>query len=84
MKEKQVIFTGSIPQCPYCEKPTTRSGGSGSVTAMYFEPRYDENGVNVNPDRNTITSSWHCQGCNGGYATHGNNADGFTYKNIPE
>ncbi len=76
---KKVIYTGTIPQCPYCEKPTKRTGGVGTVTAVYYPPMYDENGVNTNPDRNTITSSWVCQECEKGYSTSGNHTDGFTY-----
>ncbi len=79
MEKEKVIYTGSIPQCPHCKKPTKRSGGGGSVTCAYYAPAYDENGNNTNPDRNTRTSNWHCNGC-GDYATAGNETDGYYYK----
>ena len=79
MAEQKVIFTGTIPQCPYCKKPTERTGGGGSVTAMYFPPKYNEEGVNINPDRNTITSGYQCLKCNKSYTTSGNEPDGFYY-----
>ena len=77
---KKVIYTGSIPQCPYCEKPTKRTGGGGAVTAMYFAPIYDEKGNNTNPDRNIHTSGWHCYDCGKDYTTSGNHTDGYYYK----
>lgn len=76
---KEVIYTGVIPQCLYCEKPTKRTQGMSMSTAMYFPPTYDENGVNINPDRNTITTEYVCQECNKGYSVKGNHTDGFTY-----
>lgn len=79
MKNKKVIYTGNIPQCPYCEKPTLRSSGYSTVTCMYYPPCYDENGVNTNPDRNTVTSHWHCNECQKDYTTSGNNTDGYFY-----
>lgn len=81
-ERKKVIDTGGIPQCPYCEKPTKRTGGAGSVTCMYFPPIYDENGHNTNPDRNTTTSYWECLECKKNYSTVGNYTDGFYYKNL--
>lgn len=77
---EKVIYTGSIPQCPYCKKPTVRTSGMTTVTAAYYQPRYDEKGNNINPDRNKRTSNWHCEGCGNDYATAGNHADGFYYK----
>ncbi len=71
--------TNGIPLCPYCKTPTIRTGGAGSVTAAYYEPVYDENGVNTNPDRNTVSSYWHCQECEKSYSTVGNSVDGFNY-----
>ena len=55
------------PYCPYCKKPTKRSSGVVSVTAMYFVPTYDKKGQNINPDRNTRTSIWRCLECGGDY-----------------
>ena len=78
-EEKEVIYTGLIPQCPHCEKPTKRTGGGGTVTAAYYQPIYDEKGDNINPDRNTRTSNWHCNECGNDYVTRGNYTEGFYY-----
>lgn len=64
---KKVIYTGNIPQCPYCMVPTMRNAGASSTTLMYFPPSYNEQGENVNPDRNTITTPYHCNSCNKDY-----------------
>lgn len=78
-ERQKVIDTGGIPQCPYCKKPTKRTGVGGSVTCMYFLPVYDEHGNNTNPDRNTRTSGWECFECKKHYTTAGNYTDGFYY-----
>lgn len=75
----KVIETNGIPQCPHCNKPTKRTGGMTTVTAMYFPPIYDKNGINTNPDKNRRTSFWTCQECNKDYRTSGNYVDGFEY-----
>lgn len=77
--KKEVIYTGTIPQCPYCEKPTLRTVGMLTSTAMYFPPLYNEEGVNINPDRNRITKSYNCQNCNHDFSISGNDVDGFSY-----
>ncbi len=82
MQNQKVIETGGIPQCPHCQKPTRRTGGTGSITAAYYKPVYDENGHNTNPDRNTRTSHWQCLECMGTYSTAGNNTDGYYYKDL--
>lgn len=71
--------TNGIPICPYCQKPTERTGGYGLVTLLYYEPVYDVNGINTNPDRNTMTMSWECQECGNDYTTSGNAYDGYSY-----
>jgi len=77
---EKVIFTGIIPQCPNCKKPTIRTeSGMKTVTAVYYIPRYDENGNNINPDRNKRTSNWHCESCCKAYKISGNYTDGFYY-----
>ena len=76
---KEVIYTGTVPQCPHCDKPTKRTEGMSMSTSMYYPPTYDEKGVNINPDRNTITTEYVCQECNRGYIIRGNHTDGFTY-----
>lgn len=79
MEEKKVKYTNGIPICPNCNKPTIRTKGARTSTLIYFPPRYDENGVNLNPDRNTVTSEWRCEGCNKDYLIRGNDVDGFSY-----
>jgi len=80
MEERQeVVYTGAIPQCPHCEKPTKRTGGIGGVTLVYYPPVYDENGENINPDRNTRTSQYHCHECDKDYVVAGNDHDGYKY-----
>ncbi len=59
----KVKYTGGIPECPYCKKPTKRQIGSTSGTLMYFPPTYDEKGRNINPDRNTNTTDYTCLNC---------------------
>ena len=79
MERQKVIFTGLIPQCPYCNKPTRRTSFAGSVTLAYYQPSYDEKGNNVNPDRNIHTDHYQCLECNKNYTTKGNHVDGFYY-----
>lgn len=79
-ERKKVVYTGDIPQCPYCKKPTPRTGGGGAVTAAYYPPMYDEEGNNTNPDRNIKTSHWKCITCDKGYTVSGNIADGYYYQ----
>ena len=76
---KEVIYTDSIPQCPYCEKPTRRTQGISMTTGMHYPPIYDENGDNINPDRNIKTTDYVCCECNKEYLVRGNYTDGFTY-----
>ncbi len=82
MEDKKVIDTNGVPQCPYCEKPTRRTGGVSTITCAYYPPIYDENGINTNPDRNTATSDWKCLECEQIYSTSGNYTDGFYYRNL--
>lgn len=79
MSKTEYQETNGIPVCPHCKKPTERVGNVGMKTCMYFPPVYDKNGVNTNPDRNTITSTWHCNECGKDYKTAGNYTDGFDY-----
>lgn len=74
-----VVYTGDIPQCPHCKKPTVRTGGGGAVTAVYYRPTFDEFGHNTNPDRNIRTSYYDCLECKKGYCTKGNPTDGYYY-----
>lgn len=80
LTKNKVIYTGHIPQCPNCKKPTTRTSGCTSVTDVYFPPIYDENGVNTNPDRNTRSTDYKCLECGSSYLVSGNDADGYFYR----
>ncbi len=80
MTEQKVIFTGLIPQCPYCQKPTHRTGGSGQATLGYYPPIYDKKGKNINPDKNIQTATYFCCECNKTFSVSGNKPDGYKYK----
>lgn len=73
-KSKDVTYTGLIPICPECDKPTQRSPRGESV-----RPVYDINGNNINADRNIIPSEWYCYECKEEFTTIGNDADGYYY-----
>lgn len=78
----KIIETNGIPQCPCCEKPTHRSEGLSLTTAMHYPIVYDENGININPDKNITTTIWKCLECNSDYSVAGNYHDGFNYADI--
>ena len=72
--------TNGIPICPYCQEPTKRTGEAwGTCTLVYYEPTYDENGNNINPDRNVQTWTYHCCKCGRDYTVSGNYFDGWRY-----
>ncbi len=48
-------------KCPYCNKSYYQEIGS-DMTAVYYPPIYKD-GVNINPDRNTITTHCICLHC---------------------
>ena len=75
----KVIYTGEIPQCPYCEKPTQRKSLGASKTLLFFTPTFNKEGVNKNPDINTIKQGYKCQECLNNYGIKGNPVDGFKY-----
>ena len=75
-----VKFTNDIPLCPFCDQPTRRVYKGSSKTLMYFQPVYDKNGINMNPDRNTVTSLYLCLDCQKYYEIEGNDVDGYSYK----
>ena len=77
-----VEYTNGIPVCPYCRTPTKRQCISSQRTLVDYPPVFDEEGCNVNPDRNTITEIWHCMKCGKNYVVIGNLVDGFVYKKI--
>lgn len=49
---------------PECEREDCRFVESAGMTTLaYYQPIYDKNGVNINPDRNTTTSNLECLTC---------------------
>lgn len=48
-------------KCPNCNK-SHYSIGASSSTLAYFQPVFKD-GVNINPDKNTITTELHCLEC---------------------
>lgn len=76
----KIEYTNGVPICPYCNKPTKRSMGIGTVTMRIYEPIYDEKGNNINPDRNIRNKPYHCHECGKDYAIVGNDVDGYEYK----
>ena len=53
-------------KCPNCGKSDHSGCSVGMTTLMYFAPHYVD-GVNVNPDRNTITRPITCHACGKSY-----------------
>ena len=49
------------PECPRDDCRFIHS--PGSMTAAYYPPIYDKNGVNTNPDGNISTSTFECLTC---------------------
>ena len=48
---------------PSCEKECIFRGSMSTTTAMYYEPIYDKNGKNLNPDGNITTTKVSCAVC---------------------
>lgn len=48
---------------PSCEKECIFRGSMSTTTAMYYEPIYDKNGKNLNPDGNITTIKVSCAVC---------------------
>ena len=51
----------SDKKCPHCGESYYTPGAS-YTTAVYYPPIY-KNGVNINPDRNRSTTTYHCCAC---------------------
>lgn len=79
MEEKEVIYTGNVPQCPNCNVPTKRSEGMSARTCVHYVPVYDKEGNNNNPDRNVTTTGYHCFNCRVPFTVKGNSIDGYKY-----
>lgn len=55
---------------PFCKRQDCRvESGAGRMTDAYYPPVYDKAGVNQNPDRNVITTSYRCQTCGKSWTT---------------
>lgn len=59
--DKHKLLT-AVPTCPYCGSSSTISEECHTTTCAYYIPIY-ENGVNINPDRNNHTITYHCDNC---------------------
>lgn len=55
------ISSDKLIRCPKCGESYYSEGVTES-TAMYFQPIY-KNGININPDRNTHKTHYHCMNC---------------------
>lgn len=48
-------------KCPHCRE-SYWSPRDATITAVYYEPIYKD-GVNINPDRNKVSQTYHCWAC---------------------
>lgn len=48
---------------PSCEKECVFRGGMTTTTAMNYDPIYDKNGNNLNPDGNITSGTVSCAVC---------------------
>lgn len=62
-------------KCPYCNESYYEEGVT-AVTDMYYPPIYKD-GVNINPDRNSKTTTCHCLNCGKEFYICGNDVDGY-------
>lgn len=53
--------------CPDCKKPTKRQFISCGTTLVCYIPIFDEEGVNINPDKNKKIFIYKCLDCNKEY-----------------
>jgi hypothetical protein len=49
------------PECP--REDCQFAYGESTRTCMYFQPKYDKDGKNINPDANTTTFKVNCISC---------------------
>lgn len=64
---KEVIFTGQIPQCPFCDTPTRRDYLGSSSTLMGYTKTFNEEGKDITVNPNIIKSSYRCRECTNVY-----------------
>lgn len=62
-------------KCPYCGESYYELGLT-MTTSMYYPPIY-EDGVNINPDRNSRTTNCKCLGCGKSFIISGNDVDSY-------
>lgn len=55
-------------KCPHCGEKYFTVGAS-MTTAVYYPPIYKD-GININPDKNTTTTTYHCLACNKDWTEH--------------
>jgi len=75
-------YTNGIPTCPVCpvcQRPTRRVLGISTTTCVYYEPIYDEQGNNINLDRNNNRTEYCCLDCGKTFTVVGNPHDGYHY-----
>lgn len=63
MTNKEVKYTDSIPVCPFCDKPTSRTFAGSQSTLMMGSTTYDENGFSTYYDPNTYYDTYICNQC---------------------
>jgi len=51
-----------VKRCPYCNASSYEEMYTMTTLASY--PPIYKDGVNINPDKNTITAKCHCKNCN--------------------
>lgn len=57
-------MTNSINPNPECPRDDCRfTKLDETKTCMYFQPIYDKNGMNINPDANTTSFKLNCPSC---------------------
>lgn len=64
--DSAVEWTGNVPICPICKKPTIRTINTSISTCAYYPPIYN-NGVNINPNQNICDAIYKCLECNSEY-----------------
>lgn len=50
-----------FPECP--REDCRFAMGEATRTCMYFQPIFNKDGVNINPDANTTTFDLNCHSC---------------------
>lgn len=56
-----------VPDCPFNRTDCEFEEGPAYVTTVNYTPRYDRDGVNLNPDRNTRSWRVKCVKCASGW-----------------